>query len=54
MNAKFGVMCVWLCGSMMAQDAFAQATYFDGSAEGVQSFQQDEDSWRRQKPKKSA
>ena len=53
MSAKFGVMCAWLCGSMMAQDAWAQATYFDGSAEGVQSFQQDEDSWRRQKPKKS-
>ena len=50
MKAKF---CAALLVSVsLASDVWAQATYFDGGAEGVQSFQQDENAWRRQDGKR--
>lgn len=36
----------------MVSDVYAQATYFGDEPEGVQSFQQNKDAWRRQDGKR--
>ena len=52
MNAKFFLLGTLLLSAAWSSETCAQATYFDGGAEGVQSFQKDEDSWRRQEEKR--
>lgn len=52
MNAKFCTFGALLLSVALVGGVRAQAIYFDGGAEGVQSFQKDENSWRRQGEKR--
>ena len=52
MVAKIWNIGVLFLSISLAYDVRAQATYFDGGAEGVQSFQQDKGAWRRQDEKR--
>lgn len=51
MKSKNIFLGIWLLSCSYAVDVHAQATYFGDQPEGVQSFQKNKNSWRRQDTK---